>query len=224
MKKFLTISMMALAVVLASSCNKNEDPEVSDNTKYINTWVAENVAVSDVLADIDGTSIDELLNTLPVSETIKNQIAAMKVNVIVKFDENGKGNTGLLIDNQILLLLNGLITYAAQEGIEIPEAIKTLVGNLKVNDYIGATFTYTAAPEDATKGKLEFTVVADGKTEKSEVDYSGLSDDSMTISYTDEVTIKYTFKSLGSTKLTVNNFIDVVALAALLPDTGDDEE
>lgn len=218
MKKFLTISMMALAVVLASSCNKDENPEESNNSKYINTWVAENVEVSKVLEELDGTNIDEILGELP--GTIKNQIAAKKVNAIVKFDENGKGSAGVLIDSEMLVMLKMMITYATEQGITIPDAAVTLLNSLKANDCIGMTFTYTATPADATKGKFEFAVTVDGKTEKTDADYSDLSDNSITLSYTeDSQTYKYTLKSLGSTKLTVNNFIDALTLVNLLPDT-----
>ncbi len=218
MKKFLTISMMALAMVLASSCNKDENPEESNNSKYVNTWVAENVAVSEVLEDLDGTTIDEILGSLP--ETVKNQIATKKVNAIVKFDGNGKGNAGVLLDTELLGMMKVLIASLPAQGITVPEEVTVLLNSLKANDCIGITFDYTATPADATKGKFEFAVTVDGKTEKTDVDYTDLSDDSITISYTeDSQTYKYTLKSLSSTKLTVNNFIDVMTLAGLLPGT-----
>ena len=60
MKKFLTISMMALAVVFASSCEKdNNEPEASTN--YLNTWVTEQIPASQVIGD----EFNDILKNLP---------------------------------------------------------------------------------------------------------------------------------------------------------------
>lgn len=215
--------MMALAVVLASSCNKDENPKGSDNSKYVNTWVAENVKVSKVLEDLDGGDISEVLDNLP--EALKNQAAQLmklEVNAIVKLDENGKGNAGVLV-NQPLLTAMGIVIKAIEgQGITIPSAVTEFLNKLKVNDYIGAPFTFVAAPEDATKGKLTFTVTVSGKAETTTADYKDLSDNAITVSYKDESeSLTYTLKSLSSTKLTVGNFVDGTVLASLIPDTNE---
>ena len=48
MKKFLTISMMALALVFATSCEKDNE-ESLDN--YVNTWVTDEIPLTEIAGD-----------------------------------------------------------------------------------------------------------------------------------------------------------------------------
>ncbi len=232
MKKFLTVSMMALAMVLASSCNKDEDPAKDvNNTKYINTWVAKDVEVGKILGDV---SDPETFVKLP--DNIKSQLADMKLDIVVKLDENGKGNAGVHLDNNKLTMLRTIFSWISQqEGVQIPSEVSQIFAGIKADDYVGAPFAYSAAPTDETKGKFTVTVGTGEESETEDVNYSDLSDNAMTLSYKDEVEnpqtgktemvdVSYTLKSLGSTGLTVNNFVDVSALAALIPDGGDETD
>ncbi len=231
MKKFLTVSMMALALVAASSCNKDENPEEVNNARYINTWVAKDVEVGKVLGDV---SDDEIFSKLP--DAMKAQLADTKLDLIVKLDENGKGNAGVYLNNNTLTLLRTLFSWISkQEGVTIPSEVSQIFAGIKANDYVGAAFAYTAAPTDGTKGKFTVTVGTGEESETEEISYSDLSDNAMTLSYKDEienpqtgktetVDVTYTLKSLSSTGLTINSFVDVSALAALIPDGGDDSD
>ncbi len=231
MKKFFTVSMMALALVLASSCNKEEN-SADNNAKYVNTWVAKDLSVSQIIKEISAgdSTVDDIIGSLP--EEQKNLILNQKLNAVMKLDENGKGNFGLHLDNNTYALFKALYSwYSEQEGAEIPSAVSELVAKIKVNDYVGLSFTYVAVPTDETTGKIDFTVQVDkDKPETSTVEYSKLSDSTITLSYEEKDastgktnSFSYDFNSLGTTTgITVGNFIDLSVLASLFPDS--DEE
>lgn len=232
MKKFLTVSMMALAMVLASSCNKDENPEEEvNNAKYINTWVAKDVEVGKALWDVTDS---EIFVNLP--DAIKTQLADAKCDMIVRLDENGNGNAGVHVDNNMLTLLRAFYSWLSQQGsVTIPSDVSQLLLSVKANDYVGIAFTYEATPTDETKGKFTVTTGVGEDSLTDDVDYSELSDNAMTLSYKDEITnpetgktedvdVTYTLKSLSSTGLTVNNFVDASVLIALIPDGGDDSD
>ena len=224
--------MMALAMVLASSCNKDDDPEKDvNNTKYINTWVAKDVEVGKILGDVSDA---ETFVKLP--DNIKAQLVDMKLDIVMKLDENGKGNVGVHLDNNKLTMLRTIFSWISQqEGVQIPSEVSQIFAGIKANDYVGASFAYSAVPTDETKGKFTVTVGTGDESETEDVNYSDLSDNSMTLSYkdeiknpqtgkTEEVDVSYTLRSLSSTGLTINNFVDISALAALIPSGGDSSD
>lgn len=75
MKKFLTISMMALALVFATSCEKDNE-ESLDN--YVNTWVTEQIPASEVVGD----EFNDLIAKLP--EDAQKMIASQMGNLSFK--------------------------------------------------------------------------------------------------------------------------------------------
>lgn len=233
MKKFLTISMMALAVVFASSCNKDED-EPETNTNYVNTWVDADVAASDVLSYVDVAELPET-----VKQFLATQTANLKFTAVASLAADGRGNAGILVEKTKLnLIVTAVETYLNQHASEISEAtlakiqavmtqLKPVLDSLNDNDYVGTPFTYTVAPTDATSGKFTFTTELKGKEETAEVSYSNLSETTMTITgmigtedgteakATDSAK-SYTLhlKSAASAKVTVGNFVDATTLAA----------
>lgn len=228
MKKFLTVSMLALALVLASSCNKEENSG-DNNAKYVGTWVAKDIPLAQIVGELgaDG-DLSEIISQLP--EDTKATVLAKKFNVVMTLDENGKGTFGLHLDKNTHQLLYNIYSYFSEQGYQYPPAISELVAKIKDNDYAGMGFTYVAAPTDETKGKFTFTVKIKDDAETSIVDYSGLTDDAITLSYEDKnesgepVNITYNLISLAKSGITVNNFIDLSVLASLIPDEEDTPE
>lgn len=230
MKKFLTISMMALAVVFASSCNKDENP-AEENKNYVNTWVDVDVAASDVMGYIDATELPEA-----VMQFLATQTANLKFTAVANLAEDGTGNAGILVEKSKLnLIVTAVETYLEQHASEIPAEtlakvqavmaqVKPVLNGLNDHDYVGAPFTYTAAPTDATSGKFTFTTKVDGKDESTEVSYSDLSETTMNLTgkigtedevkAADKADVKpYTLhlKSASSAKVEVGKFVDATS-------------
>ena len=230
MKKFLSISMMALALVFASSCNKgdNEDPSAA---KCVNTWVTDEISLSEVAGEISSEDIEIPAEIWAV---IAPQINNMKVRAAVDLSSDGKGQAGVLVDKaQLNLMVTAVQTILAQYGDKIDAdklaeinqiftLVKPMLDNLKDGDYVGTAFTYTATATDNENGKITVTYKdtdeeGNEKDETMEVAYSGLSDDAMTLTVADESETKsISLKSASSANVTVGNFVDVTALKALL--------
>lgn len=230
MKKFLSISMMALALVFASSCNKDENGEPSAE-KCVNTWVTDEISLSEVAGEISSEDIEIPAEIWAV---IAPQINNMKVRAAVDLSSDGKGQAGVLVDKaQLNLMVTAVQTILAQYGDKIDAdklaeinqiftLVKPMLDNLKDGDYVGTAFTYTATATDNESGKITVTYKdtdeeGNEKDETTEVAYSGLSDDAITLVVADEDgTQTVPLKSASSAKVTVGNFVDVTALKALL--------
>lgn len=228
MKKFLSISMMALALVFASSCSK-EDNEEPSAAKCVNTWVTDEVAVTDILPDDAFAEIPAELQ--PV---LAAQLNNLKFKAAVELAADGTGKGGVLVEKTKLTLMETAIqTLLTQYADKIdPEilaqinaglaAVKPVLDNLKDGDLVGATFTYTATATDAESGKITLTYKdtdeeGNEKDETTDVAYSGLSDNAVTFTITDEDGAQtFALKSASSANVTVGNFVDATAFKSLL--------
>ena len=234
MKKFFTISMMALALVFASSCEKdNNEPET--NTNYVNTWVDENISVAEVLSYADALGYSQNLPA-EVKQFLAEQSSNLKFTAVANLAADETGNVGILVEKSKLnLIVTAVETYLKQQASEIPEAtlskiqtvmekVKPMIASLNDDDYLGIPFTYAVAPADATSGKFTFTAKI-GKEEKTaEASYSNLSETALTITGNLETADKvasYTLnlKSAASAKIAVGKFVDGSQLASgLVPE------
>lgn len=216
MKKFLTLSMMALAVVLASSCNKTE--EVTDPL-YVNTWVAEDLTIDDIYSNGDGSSA---IYGLP--EDYATELQNMRFKVIMKIDGDGNGNLGLYVDQATLAFVQKLIVWANKEDLGIPAEALQYVAKIKANDYAGLSLTYTVAPTDETQGKITILSNLGEGSEPAVLSYSELSKDSVKLGVNFEEDSETTdrplagqvvepvvinFKSLSSTGIKLGKFVDI---------------
>lgn len=229
MKKFLSISMMALALVFASSCNKDENGEPSAE-KCVNTWVTDEVALSEVVGKID---LGDVKLPEEILAALAPQLNNFKARAAVELAADGKGKGGILVEKaQLNLMMSAVQALLTQYGSQLdPEVlaevnavltkVKPMLDNLKDGDLVGATFTYTATATDAENGKITVTYKStdengNEKDETTEVAYSGLSDDAITLVVADEDgTQTVPLKSASSAKVTVGNFVDATALKAL---------
>lgn len=231
MKKFLTISMMALAVVFASSCEKDENPADETNTNYVNTWVDENISAAEVLSYADALGFIQQLPA-EVKQFLATQSATLKFTAVANLAADETGNVGILVKKSELNVLVATIeAYLEEHASEIDQAelakiqgvmtnLKPVLEGLNDNDYVGMPFTYTAAPADATSGKFTFTAKT-GKGDKSvEASYSNLSETTLTITGSlaakaDKVaSYKLDLKSAASAKIAVGKFVDASQIAA----------
>lgn len=231
MKKFLTISMMALALVFATSCEKDNE-ESLDN--YVNTWVTEQIPASEVVGD----EFNALIAKLPedAQKMIASQMGNLSFKAALVLNEDGKAQAGIVVEKAKLNLLATAVEtmldrYSSQIPAEYLQTIqqilpvlKQFVASLEDNDLVGESFTYSATPTDATSGKFVFTfkdLDENGKP-KDEIinaDYSSLSESSMKIEVTEEgETISYTFKSASVANVKLGKFVDIEqALNSLMP-------
>ena len=230
MKKFLSISMMALALVFASSCSKDNNDEPSA-AKCVNTWVTDEIALSEIAGEI---SSEDSEIPAEVWAVIAPQINNLKVRAAVNLASDGKGQAGVIVDKaQLNLMVTAIQTILAQYGDKIDAEklaeinqiftlVKPMLDNLKDGDYVGTAFTYTATATDDENGKITVTYKetdkeGNEKEETAEVAYSGLSDNAITLTVTDEDgTQTVSLKSAASANITVGNFVDISAIEALL--------
>ena len=238
MKKFLTISMMALAVVFASSCEKDENPADETNTNYVNTWVDENISASQVIGD----EFNDILKNLPADaqQQIASQLNTLTFKAAFCLSEGGNGQAGVIVEKTKLNLLSAAVeAMLNQYGSQLPAealatiqkvlpALKQFVAGLDDNDLVGTSFTWTVTPADATSGDFAVTVktidednAGAVKEDTETVHYSELTADSITLTVTDEEDgqFTYTFKSASAAKVTLGKFVDVATLASgLVPE------
>lgn len=230
MKKFLTISMMALALVFATSCEKDNE-ESLDN--YVNTWVTDEIPLTEIAGDDITAEFPELPEGMQA--VLAQQLANVKLRAVINLAADGKAQAGVLVNKTKLnLMVTAMETLLSQYESQLKpeelaqvkavmEVLKPFVAGLKDNDYVGVPFTYTVAPTDATSGKITLTLKdEEGKDTVSEIDYRDLSSDSITIESVDEndssKKITMTLKSASSAKVTVGNFVDIAqALNSLMP-------
>ena len=231
MKKFLTISMMALALVFATSCEKDENPE--ENTNYVNTWVTDEIPLTEIAGDDITAEFPELPEG--IQAVLAQQLANVKLRAVINLAADGKAQAGVLVNKTKLnLMVTAMETLLSQYESQLKpeelaqvkavmEVLKPFVAGLKDNDYVGVPFTYTVAPTDATSGKIALTLKdEEGKDTVSEIDYRDLSSDSITIESVDEndssKKTTMTLKSASSAKVTVGDFVDIAqALNSLMP-------
>ena len=231
MKKFLTISMMALAVVFASSCEKDENPAGETNTNYVNTWVDENIPAAEVLSYADALGFSQQLPA-EVKQFLATKPANLKFTAVANLAADETGNVGILVKKSELNILVATIeAYLEDHASEIDQAelakiqgvmtkLEPVLEGLNDLDYVGMPFTYTVAPADATSGEFTFTAKI-GKEDKSvEASYSNLSETTLTITGSlaakaDKVA-SYTLdlKSAASAKIAVGKFVDASTIAA----------
>lgn len=230
MKKFLTISMMALALVFATSCEKDNE-ESLDN--YVNTWVTDEIPLTEIAGDDITAEFPELPEGMQA--VLAQQLANVKLRAVINLAADGKAQAGVLVNKTKLnLMVTAMETLLSQYESQLKpeelaqvkavmEVLKPFVAGLKDNDYVGVPFTYTVAPTDATSGKITLTLKdEEGKDTVSEIDYRDLSSDSITIESVDEndssKKTTMTLKSASSAKVTVGNFVDIAqALNSLMP-------
>lgn len=231
MKKFLTISMMALALVFATSCEKDNE-ESLDN--YVNTWVTDEIPLTEIAGDDITAEFPELPEGMQA--VLAQQLANVKLRAVINLAADGKAQAGVLVNKAKLnLMVTAMETLLSQYESQLkPEELAQVkavmevlkpffVAGLKDNDYVGVPFTYTVAPTDATSGKITLTLKdEEGKDTVSEIDYRDLSSDSITIESVDEndssKKTTMTLKSASSAKVTVGNFVDIAqALNSLMP-------
>lgn len=230
MKKFLTISMMALALVFATSCEKDNE-ESLDN--YVNTWVTDEIPLTEIAGDDITAEFPELPEG--IQAVLAQQLANVKLRAVINLAADGKAQAGVLVNKTKLnLMVTAMETLLSQYESQLKpeelaqvkavmEILKPFVAGLKDNDYVGVPFTYTVAPTDATSGKITLTLKdEEGKDTVSEIDYRDLSSDSITIESVDEndssKKTTMTLKSASSAKVTVGDFVDIAqALNSLMP-------
>lgn len=230
MKKFLTISMMALALVFATSCEKDNE-ESLDN--YVNTWVTDEIPLTEIAGDDITAEFPELPEGMQA--VLAQQLANVKLRAVINLAADGKAQAGVLVNKTKLnLMVTAMETLLSQYESQLKpeelaqvkavmEVLKPFVAGLKDNDYVGVPFTYTVAPTDATSGKITLTLKdEEGKDTVSEIDYRDLSSDSITIESVDEndssKKTTMTLKSASSAKVTVGDFVDIAqALNSLMP-------
>lgn len=230
MKKFLTISMMALALVFATSCEKDNE-ESLDN--YVNTWVTDEIPLTEIAGDDITAEFPELPEG--IQAVLAQQLANVKLRAVINLAADGKAQAGVLVNKTKLnLMVTAMETLFSQYESQLKpeelaqvkavmEVLKPFVAGLKDNDYVGVPFTYTVAPTDATSGKITLTLKdEEGKDTVSEIDYRDLSSDSITIESVDEndssKKTTMTLKSASSAKVTVGDFVDIAqALNSLMP-------
>lgn len=230
MKKFLTISMMALALVFATSCEKDNE-ESLDN--YVNTWVTDEIPLTEITGDDITAEFPELPEGIQAA--LAQQLANVKLRAVINLAADGKAQAGVLVNKTKLnLMVTAMETLLSQYESQLKpeelaqvkavmEVLKPFVAGLKDNDYVGVPFTYTVAPTDATSGKITLTLKdEEGKDTVSEIDYRDLSSDSITIESVDEndssKKTTMTLKSASSAKVTVGDFVDIAqALNSLMP-------
>lgn len=231
MKKFLSIAMIALAAVFASSCNKDNSSE--ESTKFINTWVTDEIKATDYFGD----EFTDLLKNLPESAqtAIKAQLDKTKFKGVVSVKNDGNGFYGVLVDKANLnLLVTAVTTWVENHGSELTDEQKTAlnkiiyelkptINSLKDNDVIGTSFTWTVKENHGATGILNVTtktVKTDddgdeitGEDEKPvfenttlEIAWKDLSDDAVTLTYGDQKPISC--KSASAAKVTVGTFYD----------------
>lgn len=228
MKKFLSISMMALALVFASSCSKDEEPSAE---KCVNTWVTDELALTEIVdvEDIFGDKVPAELQ--PV---LAAQLNNLKFKVALDFAADGNGKGGVVIEktklNLVETAIQALLTQYAdklkpEELAKLNEllaTVKPMLDNLKDGDLVGAQFTYSATPTDSESGRIVATYKdldeeGNPKDETMEFVYSGLSDNTITLtSVTEGKTESISFKSAASANVTIGNFVDVAALGSLI--------
>lgn len=230
MKKFLTISMMALALVFATSCEKDNE-ESLDN--YVNTWVTDEIPLTEIAGDDITAEFPELPEGMQA--VLAQQLANVKLRAVINLAADGKAQAGVLVNKAKLnLMVTAMETLLSQYESQLKpeelaqvkavmEVLKPFVAGLKDNDYVGVPFTYTVAPTDATSGKITLTLKdEEGKDTVSEIYYRDLSSDSITIESVDEndssKKTTMTLKSASSAKVTVGDFVDIAqALNSLMP-------
>lgn len=230
MKKFLTISMLALALVFATSCEKDNE-ESLDN--YVNTWVTDEIPLTEIAGDDITAEFPELPEG--IQAVLAQQLANVKLRAVINLAADGKAQAGVLVNKTKLnLMVTAMETLLSQYESQLKpeelaqvkavmEVLKPFVAGLKDNDYVGVSFTYTVAPTDATSGKITLTLKDEqGKDTVSEIDYRDLSSDSITIESVDEndssKKTTMTLKSASSAKVTVGDFVDIAqALNSLMP-------
>lgn len=229
MKKFLTISMMALVLVFATSCEKDNE-ESLDN--YVNTWVTDEIPLTEIAGDDITAEFPELPEGMQA--VLAQQLANVKLRAVINLAADGKAQAGVLVNKAKLnLMVTAMETLLSQYESQLKpeelaqvkavmEVLKPFVDGLKDNDYVGVSFTYTVAPTDATSGKITLTLKdEEGKETVSEIDYRDLSSDSITIESVDEndssKKTTMTLKSASSAKVTVGDFVDVSSLSAFIP-------
>lgn len=202
MKKFLTVSMMALAVVFASSCNKDEngnDGESGEAT-LVKSWVSEGLPAAYmldlILPDMDGVP-EEVLGELD------GLLGDAKIRCVFDFREDKTGGVGVLVNktelNVMIAGLTGVFTKyegkyeALAEYKQILEKLAGVVKNYNDGDYIGAAYTYDVTPTDATSGAIDFVLKLDSRKDKKEAcTYSGLAVDKVTLTEVeDEEDVEY---------------------------------
>lgn len=85
MKKFLTISMMALALVFATSCEKDNE-ESLDN--YVNTWVTDEIPLTEIAGDDITAEFPELPEG--IQAVLAQQLANVKLRAVINLAADGK--------------------------------------------------------------------------------------------------------------------------------------
>ncbi|MCI7177594.1 MAG: hypothetical protein SOU95_08740 [Candidatus Cryptobacteroides sp.] len=78
MKKFLTISMMALVLVFATSCEKDNE-ESLDN--YVNTWVTDEIPLTEIAGDDITAEFPELPEGMQA--VLAQQLANVKLRAVL---------------------------------------------------------------------------------------------------------------------------------------------
>ena len=93
MKKFLTISMMALALVFATSCEKDNE-ESLDN--YVNTWVTDEIPLTEIAGDDITAEFPELPEG--IQAVLAQQLANVKLRAVINLAADGKAQAGVLVN------------------------------------------------------------------------------------------------------------------------------
>ena len=228
MKKYFAIAMIALASVCASSCNKDNSKTEESAKNYINTWVTEPMAATDVLSDM----LQEFSTLLPagsISE-ISAEVGDAQLRRCAQFFENGETVYGIVVDKASLLkVVNGISSWAEKtttlEDYQksalklIAVSFKTAINQMSDNDILGTKSNYSIVEKDATSGVITISVTEteDGKevTTKRDVNYSNLSATTLTVSYTEKLTLD--LKSAASCGITPGKFVDFAELQKYLP-------
>lgn len=226
MKKYFSIAAAVLAVLSLSSCEKNDDASGDQGASVVNTWVSDEMPIT----SFGSIEIGDYTEGLP-QEAVKALTAALanaKFQVVLDLKADGNGQAGILVDKAKLnLMVQTVKTLLETYGAQIPAeklqeinaamaAAQPLLEALKDNDYVGVTYTYTVNPADAASGKIIATVqsVGDDETEDgekddnvTEMDYSGLSADAVTVTGMDDgKPVTFNFRSASASGVTVGSF------------------
>lgn len=190
MKKFLTISMMALAMAFVSSCNKdgNGTGEEAGEATLVKTWVTDEIPAS-LVTDI---VLDRILPS-DIPEEVLADLAALaanaKIRLAVDFKEDKTGGVGVILDKDAVnVLITGIkMSFAEHEkdypGLEemyggILDKVAEKINDYNDGDYIGASYTYVATPADAASGEISLVFKVDDREDgdaEGACKYSGLT-------------------------------------------------